>query len=128
MSTMKYFLVWYNNLEVEPFVKAMKKMKVFWRNRKVDMLKDGMSVLGLTMKYLFANIHPNTYFSLFDEKNKDLYHLFKNNNCGGPSIIFHRYHEKGKTHIRQHEMCAKEKDMVLVLENTRKDLNNASRY
>jgi hypothetical protein len=43
-------------------------------------------------------------FSLFNEKNKDLYDLFKNNNTGGPSIILNRYHEAGKTKIRDVEM------------------------
>ncbi|KAK3718952.1 hypothetical protein QZH41_005938 [Actinostola sp. cb2023] len=44
---------------------------------------------------------------MFDEKNNDLYHMFKDNNTGGPSIIFHRYHEAGKTKIREVEMSGK---------------------
>ena len=42
-------------------------------------------------------------FSLFDQANGDLYHLIKDNNTGGPSIIFHRYHEASKTKIREVE-------------------------
>ena len=96
------------------------------------MFKDGVSVPGLTMKYLFSNLDNETYFSLFDKKNSDLYDLFKDNNTGndhylfpahslisslilfyffvilgGPSIIFTRYHEAGKTTIRQAELSAK---------------------
>jgi hypothetical protein len=41
--------------------------------------------------------------TLPDEKNKDLYDLYKNNIVGGPSIVFHRYHEKDKTFIRPTE-------------------------
>ncbi|XP_031572492.1 uncharacterized protein LOC116306555 [Actinia tenebrosa] len=52
-------------------------------------------------------LEPDIFFSLFDEKNKDLYYLFKKNMVGGPSIIFHRYHEAGKTKIREVEMRAK---------------------
>ncbi len=113
MTTVKDFLVWYNYLDVGPFVEAVEKMKRFWRNRKIDMLKDGISVPGLTMKYLFSQLHHDTYFSIFNEKNKDLYHLFKNNNCRGPSIVFHRYQGKGKTHIRQREMQEKGKEAKL---------------
>ena len=103
MSTFKDFLVWYNNLDVVPFIEAVEKMSQFWQERKIDMFKDGISVPGLTLKYLFSFLGHQTYFSLFDQANSDLYHLIKDNNTGGPSIIFHRYHEAGKTKIREAE-------------------------
>ena len=78
-------------------------MSQFWQERKIDMLKDGISVPGLTLKYLFSFLGHQTYFSLFDQANSDLYHLIKDNNTGGPSIIFHRYHEAGKTKIKEVE-------------------------
>ena len=53
------------------------------------------------MKYLFQSIPPNTYFTLCDKRNQDLHHLVKDNLCGGPSIIFHRHHEKEQTKIRE---------------------------
>ena len=67
------------------------------------MFKDGFSVPGLTLKYLFSYLSPQTFFSLFDQANSDLYHLIRDNNTGGPSIIFHRYHEAGQTKIRERE-------------------------
>ena len=67
------------------------------------MFKDGISVPGLTLKYLFSYLLPQTYFSLFDQANSDLYHLIKDNNTCGPSIIFHRYHKAGTTKIRKAE-------------------------
>ena len=103
MSTFKDFLVWYNNLDVVPFPEAVEKMSQFWQERKIDMFKDGVSVPGLTLKYLFSYLSPQTYFSLCDKANSDLYHLIRDNNTGGPSIIFHRYHEAGKTKIREAE-------------------------
>ena len=36
---------------------------------------------------------------LIDEKNKKAFYKIKNNIVGGPSIVYHRYHEKGKTNI-----------------------------
>ena len=103
MQTFEEFLVWYNNLDVVPFIEAVEKMSQFWRERRIDMFIDGISVPGLTLKYLFSYLSPQTYFSLFDQANSDLYHLIKDNNTGGPSIIFHRYHEAGKTKIREAE-------------------------
>src|SRR5271165_5108450 len=45
----------------------------------------------------FAKSHPMIY--LIDEKNKRPFYKIKNNIVGGPSIVYHRYHEKGKTNI-----------------------------
>ena len=53
------------------------------------------------MKYLFS---PGTYFSLLNEKDKDLYYTMKANNVVEPSIIFNRCHEKDKTFIREVQM------------------------
>ncbi len=106
MTTMHNFLEWYNNLDVEPFIEALEKMNEFYRIRGIDTFKDGISVPGLTLKYLFK-ISPEAEFALFDEKNKDLHQLFKANLVGGPSIVFHRYHEVGKTNIRGDKMCKK---------------------
>ena len=103
MSTFQEFLIWYNNLDVVPFLEAVEKMSQFWQERKIDMFKDGISVPGLSLKYLFSYLSPQTFFSLFDQANSDLYHLIKDNNTGGPSIIFHRYHEAGKTKLRETE-------------------------
>ena len=101
MSTFKDFLVWYNNLDVVPFIEAVEKMSQFWQERKIDMFKDGISVPSLTLKCLFSFLGHQKHFSLFDQANSDLYHLIKGNNTGGASIIFHRHHETGKTKIRE---------------------------
>ena len=103
MTTFKEFLIWYNNLDVIPFLEPVEKMSQFWKEKKIDMFKDGISVPGLTLKYLFSFLGNQTDFSLFDQANSDLYHLIQDNNTGGPSIIFHRYHEAGKTKIREAE-------------------------
>ena len=102
MITFKDFLVWYNNLDVVPFLDAVEKMSQFWQERKINMLKDGISAPGLTLKFLFSFLENQTYFSLFDQANSVLYHLIKDN-TGGPSIIFHRYHKAGKTKITEAE-------------------------
>ena len=52
MKTMKEFLTWYNNKDVEPMLEAIDKMFQFNQNRHIDMFKDGISVPGLTLKYM----------------------------------------------------------------------------
>jgi hypothetical protein len=101
MKTMKEFLTWNNNKDVEPMLEAIDKMFQFTQNRRIDMFKDGISVPGLTLKYMFQDL--SDYFTVPDEKNKDLYDLYKNDIVGVPSIVFHRYHEKDKTFIRPAE-------------------------
>lgn len=39
-------------------------------------------------------------FPLFDFSTKDIYQIIQDNIVGGPSIIFTRYHESGKTFLR----------------------------
>jgi hypothetical protein len=77
MKTMHDFLVWYNNKDVEPMLEAIDKIFQFNQNRRINMFKDGISVPGLVLKYMFQDL-PD-YFTLPDEKNKDLYDLCKNN-------------------------------------------------
>jgi hypothetical protein len=38
---------------------------------------------------------------LIDEKNKEVFYKMKNNIVGGPSIVYHRYHEVGQTKINR---------------------------
>ncbi len=99
MTSFRDFLVWYNSLDVVPFIDATEKMFAFYRGRHLDMFKTSISVPGLSMKYLFQTLPQDIAFSLIDDKNKDLYHLMKPNIVGGPSIVFHRHHKKDKTYI-----------------------------
>jgi len=95
------FLTWYNNKDVEPMLEAIEKMYMYYQNQNVDIFKDVISVPGLTLKYMFHDLP--SYFTVPNEKNKDLYQLFKNNIVGGPSIVFHWYHERDVTTIRPRE-------------------------
>ena len=103
MTTLRDFLVWYNNRDVVPFLQAVDRQFDFYQQRGIDMFKQGISVPGLTLLYLFNDLPEKTYFTIFNEKHKDLHDLVKDNICGGPSIIFHRYHEKGVTTLRRNE-------------------------
>ena len=103
ITTLRDFLVWYNNRDVVPFLQAVDRQFDFYQQRGIDMFKQGISVPGLTLLYLFNDLPEKTYFTIFNEKHKDLHDLIKDNICGGPSIIFHRYHEKAITTLRRNE-------------------------
>ena len=79
-------------------------MAVTYLEKGIDLFKDGISVPGLKMKFLFK-ISPQANFALFGNKDGDLYQTFRENLVGGPSIVFTRYHEAGKTQIRGGKMC-----------------------
>ena len=100
MTTLRDFLVWYNNRDVVPFLEAIDKQFALWH---IDMFKYGISVPGLTL--LYNDLPPNTYFTVFNRTNSDVHELVKDNIVGGPAIIFHRYHETGVTKIRGVEPC-----------------------
>ena len=105
MKTMRDFLMWYNNRDVVPFLDAVDKQFAFYKQHNIDMFKDGVSVPGLTLLYLFNELPSNTFFTVFNQTNSDLHLLVKDNIVGGPAIIFHRYHEKDITKIRGEETC-----------------------
>ncbi len=76
------FLEWYNNLlvfifstasingntDVLPFIEAVEKMKTFYKAKKLDLFKDGVSLPGLVLKYLMRGTESDFY--LFDEEDK----------------------------------------------------------
>ena len=106
MTTMRDYLVWYNNRDVTPFLEAIDKQAAFYHDQHIDIFKDGISVPGLTLLYLFNGLPPDTNFVTFNRTNSDLHQLVKDNIVGGPAIIFHRYHEKDVTKIRGgDELC-----------------------
>ena len=97
------YLEYYNNCDVIPMVEAINKMFEFYRAKNLDMFKDAISLPGLAYKMLMNC--PNANFSLFEEKDKHLYYMLKNNIRGGPSIIFNRHQEVDKTLIRGGKLC-----------------------
>lgn len=90
---------WYNNKDVLPFLVCLRRQSEYFQKRGLDLAKDGISLPGLALKDLFANC--DAFFSL--PENEDQYRLIKSNIVGGPSDIFHRYHMKGVTKIREEE-------------------------
>ena len=100
METLREYLIWYNNRDVTPFLEAIAKQAAFYRDRHIDMFKDGISVPGLSLLHLFNDLSPDTNLVTFNQTHSDLHHLVKDNIVGGPAVTFHRYHEKDLTKIR----------------------------
>lgn len=100
MRTLRDFFVWYNNLDVVPFVEALEKKSQFWRRYGVDTLKEAIRLPGLALKFKMSFLkEQGLHLSSFGTG--DLSQLFKDNLVGGPAIIFRRHVEKGQTKIRQ---------------------------
>ena len=89
MKTLRDFLVWYNNKDVGPFIKALAvQSKVFEKSFNLDMLKMGKTIPSLTLKYVFNTKPDDVFFSLINEKHKDLHEEMRSQIVGGPSLIF----------------------------------------
>ena len=84
MTSLHDFLRWYDNCDVKGVRHA----------KGLDMFKDAISLPDLACKMLLTCTEEN--FSLFKEVDKESFYLLKRNIVGGPSIIFHRYHEVDK--------------------------------
>ena len=63
------------------------------------MFKYGISVPGLTLLYIFNDLPHTTCFTLFNKKH--FHRLVNDEIVGGRAIIFHRYHVKDVTKIRE---------------------------
>ena len=66
MTTLREFIIWYNNRDVVPFLEAIDKQFAFYQQQHIDMFKDGISVPGLTLLYLFNDLPriPTSPFSI----------------------------------------------------------------
>nr|KAG5700831.1 hypothetical protein BaRGS_024217 [Batillaria attramentaria] len=56
MSTMRDFLVWYNNKDVVPFLEALDKQTKFYATLGLDMLKDAISLPTPVVYYDFGDV------------------------------------------------------------------------
>ena len=109
MCTFADWLRYYNNLNVAPGLEALEKMRAFYTEKGIDILKDAVSIPGVSLHYLIRG---------FVEKEKkkekgaelyspckEAYEMLKEAVVGGPSLVFTRYHEVGVTKIRSHPIA-----------------------
>ena len=100
MLTFADWLRYYNNLDVAPGLEALEKMRAFYTERGIDILKDAVSLPGVSLHYLLRGTVERG--AEMYSPGKEAYDMLKNAMVGGPSIVFNRYHEAGVTQIRPH--------------------------
>ena len=89
MYTFKDILMYYNNLDVGPFVQAVEKMQQFYFASKINLFKVAVSVPGIARQWLFQMAYDaKINFGLVHPQDNDFYYTIKQNIVGGPSIIF----------------------------------------
>ena len=106
MQTFGDWLEYYNNLDVAPFLEALQKMKEFYTSLGIDILKDAVSLPGVSEKYILRKtLQPRWGYKPPDlySPNKEAYAMLKAAVVGGPSLVFTRKHVAGETRIRSHQ-------------------------
>ena len=101
MKTFKDWLEYYNNLDVAPGLEALEKMKAFYIEKGIDILKDAVSIPGVSLHYLLKGAIERK--AELYAPSEEAYKMLKGAVVGGPSLVFTRYHEAGKTRIRSHQ-------------------------
>jgi hypothetical protein len=105
-KTMKDLLIWYNNLDVEPFLGAAEKMFQHWKELGIDMFKgSAISLPGLALCYMMKKMTPHSILPLCGSKTKEFYQTLRDNITGGLSIVGHRYHETDVTDLPNGTKC-----------------------
>ena len=107
-------------------LQAIQWQSVVYKNKGIDMLKDGITLPGLGVLWLFGEstlsgvrrekapvctqraelcreVCTHLLISLVDEGSRDLYSMVHANLVGDSSIVFHRYHEAGLTRLHSAE-------------------------
>ena len=92
-------------MDVTPMVTACKSwIRYYHDTDKIDVLKDtiGLPSIARRRMYEAASMFPGFMgFSLTGNSHQNLEKLIVSNTFGGLSIIFTRYHEAGKTRLRE---------------------------
>ncbi|KAG2766991.1 hypothetical protein Pcac1_g21725 [Phytophthora cactorum] len=62
MKSIKDLLIWYNNLDVVPFIKAIKAQRELFKRIDLDMFADGVSLPGLSEKVMYQTCFDNLQY------------------------------------------------------------------
>ena len=103
MKTFEDWLRYYNNHDVVPGLEALEKMRAFYSDKGIDILKDAVSIPGVSLHYLLRGCVERSA-DLYSPC-KEAYEMLKAAVVGGPSLVFTREHEVGVTKIRSHRIA-----------------------
>ncbi|KAG2961560.1 hypothetical protein PC119_g26072 [Phytophthora cactorum] len=62
IKSIKDLLIWYNNLDVVPFIKAIKAQRELFKRFDLDMFTDGVSLPGLSEKVMYQTCFNNLQY------------------------------------------------------------------
>lgn len=113
MRTFTDWLRYYNNLVVAPGLEALEKMRAFYTENGIDILKDAVSIPGANLHYILRG--SNERGAELYSPSKEAYEMLKGAVVGGPSIMFTRHHEASKTKIRNHVYGEETKSCTRIL-------------
>jgi len=103
MVTFANWLEFYNNLDVGPFLESLEKMRDVCTTLSIDIFKDAVSLPGVSLKYLLRGTLGKRDAPELYAPEREAYDMWKDAVVGGPSLVFTRKHEAGKTKIRSHK-------------------------
>ena len=103
VKTFADWLKYYNNLDEGPFLEALKKMRGFYTALGIDIFKDAVSLPGVSLQYLLRGTLSKFGAPVLYAPEREAYAILKGAVVGGPSLVFTRKHEAGKTAIRSHK-------------------------
>ena len=98
MRTFADWLRYYNNLDVAPGLEALERIRAFYTEKGIDILKDAVSISGVSLHYLLRGAVERG--AELYSPGKETYEMLKGAVVVGPSLT--RYHGVGVTKIRSH--------------------------
>ena len=96
MTTLKDYLIYYNEGDVVGFRVAVQKMVDLYLQKGISLFKHGISLPGISLSLLFKGV-KDPYVCAKNAKQHD---IFTKGIIGGLSVIFKRYAERDKTFIK----------------------------
>ena len=93
------FLCWYNNKDVVPTLEAMQRMIAFYHDKDIDVFKLGCTLPNLANCCLHKSTDANLF--PFTEGDEDFLEKIRQDDVGGPSIVFTHKAVVEETFIRK---------------------------
>ena len=82
LKSMKCFLQYYNNKDVSHFIQGIKKQQEFWKEQKICMISDAVSLSGLSLKLFDKHIPCDVYFGLPQKNEENFIRYLRLSICG----------------------------------------------
>ena len=100
MQTFADWLCYYNELNVALGLEALEKMRAFYTEKGIDILKDTVNLPGVSLHYLLRG-SVERGAELYSPC-KEVYGMLEEAVSSGQSLLFTHYHEAGVTKLRPH--------------------------